>query len=291
MGILNTTPDSFSDGGRFFSPDSALGHALEMLEQGADIIDVGGESTRPQGAVPVPADEECGRVLPVIEPLARERPDAIISIDTVKSDVARAALDAGAHIVNDVSGLRLDPAIAQLCVARSAGLVLMHSRGNVSDMATFKYAEYSEVVPEVLSELEASVMIARRAELQRDSIVVDPGVGFSKKSEHSLAMLAAIPRLLQWGYPVMVGVSRKRFIGEITGHEKPEDRLSGTLGANVAALILGARIFRVHDVSANRQALDVAWEILRARNGEEATTNRLPTAARAREAGGDKDKG
>jgi dihydropteroate synthase len=291
MGILNVTPDSFSDGGRFFSSDHALRHALEMLDEGADIIDVGGESTRPQGAVPVPADEECRRVLPVIERLARERPDAIMSIDTAKSDVASAALDAGAHIVNDVSGLRLDPAIAQLCATRSAGLVLMHSRGNVSDMATFKYAEYKDVVTDVLTELEASVMTARRADVKRESIVVDPGIGFSKKSEHSLAMLAAIPRLLQWGYPVMVGVSRKRFIGEITGQEKPEDRLGGTVGANVAALILGARIFRVHDVSANRQALDVAWEILRARNGEEATGNRLPTAARGREAGGDKDKG
>lgn len=262
MGILNVTPDSFSDGGRFFSsPDAAVDHAIGMIDDGADIVDVGGESTRP-GAVPVTADEERSRVLPVIERLARERPAAVISVDTVKGEVARAGLAAGAHIVNDVSGLRLDPALGEVCAEEQAGLVLMHSRGNVSDMASFANAGYRDVVAEVLDELRGRVDAAHAAGVRDDQIAVDPGIGFAKKTEHSLAMLAAIPRLAALGFPVLVGVSRKRFIGQITGIDEPTRRLSGTLGANVAALALGARIFRVHDVAENRQALDVAWAIL-----------------------------
>ena len=262
MGILNVTPDSFSDGGRFFSVDAAVGHAIAMIDEGADIVDVGGESTRPQGASETSEDEERRRVLPVIERLAHERPDAVISIDTVKSGVARAALDAGAHIVNDVSGLRLDPVIAPLCAERGAGLVLMHSRGNVSEMGTFTYAHYEDVVEEVLRELRHSVETARASGVTDDHIVIDPGIGFAKRSEHSLAVLAALPELEVLGLPMVVGLSRKRFIGEITGAREPTARLSGTVGANVAALALGARIFRVHDVRENRQALDVGWRIL-----------------------------
>jgi dihydropteroate synthase len=262
MGILNATPDSFSDGGRFSSPDAAVAHGIAMCDAGADIIDVGGESTRP-GASPVSAREEQDRVLPIIERLARERPDAVISIDTVKSDVARAAIEAGAHVVNDVSGLRLDPAIGDVCKKLAAGLVLMHSRGGVADMASFDHARYSDVAMEVLAELRESVKLAQSAGLSDTQIAVDPGIGFSKKTEHSLATLAAIPRLAAWGFPIVVGVSRKRFIGEITRAVTPTDRLSGTLGANISALTLGARIFRVHDVRENRQALDVAWRILR----------------------------
>jgi dihydropteroate synthase len=262
MGILNVTPDSFSDGGRFVAVDAAVARAVAMLAEGADIIDVGGESTRPQGAEDVPADEEVRRVVPVIERIARESPDATISVDTVKSEVARAALEAGAHIVNDVSGLRLDPAIAPLCAESGGGLVLMHSRGGVGTMGTYKDAEYADVENEVLQELRASIEVARDAGVDEEQIVVDPGIGFAKKSEHSLAMLAALPKLRQLGYPVMVGVSRKRFIGDITAVGEPAHRLGGTLGANVAALALGARMFRVHDVAENRQALDVAWRIL-----------------------------
>jgi dihydropteroate synthase len=263
MGILNVTPDSFSDGGRFFSPDAAVDHAIAMLDDGADIIDVGGESTRPQGAVAVAEQQELDRVLPVIQRLARARPDAVISVDTVKSGVARAALAAGAHAVNDVSGLRLDPAIGEVCAEMQAGLVVMHSRGTVSDMGTYAHAQYGDVVKEVLNELSDRVQAARAAGVGNDYIAVDPGIGFAKKSEHSLAVLGALPRIVAWNLPVVIGVSRKRFIGEMSGVDAPAERLHGTLGANVAALALGARIFRVHDVRENREALDVAWQILR----------------------------
>ena len=191
-----------------------------------------------------------------------ERPDAVISVDTVKSSVARAALDAGAHIVNDVSALRLDPEIATVCAERGAGLVLMHSRGDVTNMGTYELATYDDGVTEVLKELGERVSAARAAGISDDRIVVDPGIGFAKRTEHSLAILSALPRLAAWGLPVIVGLSRKRFIGEITATPEPGDRLNGTVGANVAALALGARIFRVHDVVENRQALDVAWRIL-----------------------------
>ncbi|HEU4993972.1 MAG TPA: dihydropteroate synthase, partial [Gemmatimonadaceae bacterium] len=235
-----------------------------MLNEGADIIDVGGESTRP-GATEVSVADELARVLPVIERLAATHPDATLSIDTVKSEVARAALEAGAHIVNDVSALRLDPAVSDVCAAFGAGLVLMHSRGDVSDMASHVHATYGHVVDEVLSELGERLDAATKAGVARESIALDPGVGFSKRTMHSLAVLGGLPRLaaLDGGHPVLVGVSRKRFIGEITGVRDAAERLSGTLGANVAALALGARIFRVHDVRPAREALDVAWQILR----------------------------
>ena len=263
MGILNTTPDSFSDGGRFFTADAAVDHGLRMLDEGADILDVGGESTRPQGARVVPVEEELRRVMPIVERLARERPSATLSIDTVKSAVARAALDAGAHIVNDVSALRLDPDIARVCADLGAGLVLMHSRGGVTDMATFLHADYDDLVADVQRELQISIDLARNAGVSLDAIAVDPGLGFAKRAEESIRMLAAIPRLASWRRPIVVGASRKRFVGAITGAAEPADRLNGTLGANVAALALGARIFRVHDVRPHRDALDVAWEIIR----------------------------
>ena len=269
MGILNLTPDSFSDGGRFFSsPADVFDHVTSMLEGGADIIDVGGESTRP-GAVPVSTNDELRRVLPVIEGIRARHPRAIMSIDTVKSAVAKAALDAGAQIVNDVSALRLDPSMGEVCSAAGAGLVLMHSRGDVSEMGTYTYANYVNVVGDVLRELRDRVEVAREAGVPDRCIAIDPGIGFGKTSEHSIAMLSALPQLAAWGYPVLVGVSRKRFIGEITGVREPAARLSGTLGASVAALARGARIFRVHDVRAAREALDVAWAILRGTgNGE-----------------------
>jgi dihydropteroate synthase len=263
MGILNMTPDSFSDGGRFFScAADVFEHVTAMLESGADIIDVGGESTRP-GAVPVSANDEMKRVLPVIEGIRQRHPNAILSIDTVKGSVAQAALDAGAHIVNDVSGLRLDTTVGGVCATAGAGLVLMHSRGSVSEMGTYAHAHYEDVVTEVLRELRGQVDVARKSGVPTECIALDPGIGFGKKTAHSLAMLGALPQLAAWGYPVLVGVSRKRFIGEITGVREPAARLSGTLGASVAALALGARIFRVHDVRAAREALDVAWQILR----------------------------
>ncbi|MEX2152233.1 MAG: dihydropteroate synthase [Gemmatimonadaceae bacterium] len=263
MGILNVTPDSFSDGGRFLSADAAIRRGLQMVDDGADIVDIGGESTRPQGATPVSVEQELRRVIPVIEGIVCERASVVISVDTVKSDVARAAVQAGARIVNDVSGLRLDPKIAGVCAEHGAGLVLMHSRGAVSDMGTYEHALYDDVVTEVLSELRERVAVARSAGLRDEQIAVDPGIGFAKKSNHSLAVLAALPRLAAWGLPVLVGVSRKRFIGDLVpAAREPASRLHGTVGANVAALALGARIFRVHDVRENREALDVAWEVI-----------------------------
>lgn len=235
-----------------------------MVAEGADIIDVGGESTRPQGAKPVTGDEERSRVLPVIRAIVERFPDVTVSIDTVKAETALAALGAGARIVNDVSGLRLDPNMATVCASARCGVVLMHSRGDVSTMGTYQYATYESVVPAVLNELRGSLDAARGAGIADDAIVLDPGLGFAKRSEHSLAMLAAVPELLALGYPVLIGSSRKRFIGELAGVGAPAERRYGTVGANVAALMLGARLFRVHDVAPTRQALDVAWAVMKA---------------------------
>ena len=264
-GILNVTPDSFSDGGWFTDPVSALVHARQLLREGADMLDVGGESTRPQGAVPVDVDEESQRVVPVIRAVRAEFPDIVISVDTVKSEVARRALDAGADIVNDVSAFRLDSRMAETCAAAGAGVILMHSRGAVSDMATYVHADYDgNVVAIVRQELQAAMELARSAGVHDECMVLDPGVGFSKRSEHSLQVLAGLPLLLELGRPLMVGVSRKRFIGELNEVAIPAERVFGTVGANVAALWNGARIFRVHDVRENRQALDVAWAVMQA---------------------------
>jgi dihydropteroate synthase len=261
MGIVNVTPDSFSDGGRFQSSSAALAHAAKLIAEGADILDVGGESTRPQGAEAVPTDEELRRVLPVIRTLAAERPNLIISVDTVKAAVAEAALAAGAHIVNDVSGMRLDAEMAPVCAAARAGVVLMHSRGNVTDMATFAHADYGDFLDEMLGELAERVRVADRAGVPRAAIAVDPGIGFSKRTEHSLLAIACLERLAAWGLPIVVGASRKRFIGQVTGETNPAHRLYGSVGAAVMAYERGAHVLRVHDVAATRHALDVAAAI------------------------------
>jgi dihydropteroate synthase len=264
FGIVNVTPDSFSDGGRHFSAEGAVAHAESLLAEGADALDIGGESTRPGGAVPVDAAEESRRVVPVVRELARRFPSVPLSVDTSKSEVAAAALDAGAAIVNDVSAFRLDPRMAQICAARGAAVVLMHSRGGVAEMATFAHASYGpDPVGEMVAELERSVRTARSAGIAAEAIVVDPGIGFAKRPAESLRALAVLPRFAALGHAVMVGVSRKRFIGEITGVTEPTARVHGTTGANVAALERGARLFRVHDVRAARHALDVAWAVRR----------------------------
>lgn len=264
MGILNVTPDSFSDGGRFEDPSRAVEQAAVMIAEGADIIDVGGESTRPQGATPVTAAEERARVVPVIGEIVRRFPNVPVSVDTVKSETAAAALGAGARIVNDVSGFRLDPRMAALCARERCGVVLMHSRGEVSNMARYELAVYDDVVAAVIAELRASLDVALAAGIDPAAIVLDPGLGFSKRSEHSLAILAAVPEIAALGHPVLVGASRKRFIGDLTGVREPSARQHGTVGANVAGLMLGARIFRVHDVAPSRQALDVAAAVIEA---------------------------
>jgi len=258
LGILNVTPDSFWDRGRHAAIDAAVARAEAILEEGGDVIDVGGESTRP-GAVPVDAGQELERVIPVIREIVRRWPDALVSVDTVKASVARAAIDEGAAIVNDVSGLRLDPDMAGVVAETGAGVVLMHSRGDVGTMASYAMAEYGpDPVGDMVDELAAALGRAREAGIADDAIVLDPGLGFSKRTEHSVAALAHLDRFLALGRPIMVGPSRKRFVGELSGGLPPEERLEGTLAACVVALVGGARIFRVHDVRATRRALDVA---------------------------------
>ncbi len=263
MGVLNVTPDSFSDGGVYATFDAALSRATRMVEEGADLIDVGGESTRPQTAVAVAADEECRRVLPVVRALADRFPTIAISVDTSKSAVARAALEAGAHIVNDVSAMRLDSAMGAVVAEAGAGVVLMHSRGDVSSMGTYEHAEYSgDPLDAVTLELRVALHRAREAGVVDAAIVLDPGIGFAKRTAHSLRVLAGLGQVLSLGFPVMVGVSRKRFIGELSGVAHPAARMAGSVGAAVVALTRGASIFRVHDVGATREALDVAAAIL-----------------------------
>ena len=262
MGILNVTPDSFWDGGLHSGVTAALHQAEAMLGAGADIIDVGGESTRP-GAQPVAAADEISRVTPVIAAIVREFPDALISVDTVKSDTARSAADAGAAILNDVSGLRLDPAMADVAAERALGMALMHSRGSVAEMAQYRSATYgADAVGEITDELMASVRTAADHGVAREAIVLDPGLGFSKRTEDSINVLRHLDRVVALGFPVLVGPSRKRFVGEISGGLPPEERLSGTLAACVAAFAKGAHIFRVHDVAETRRALDVAHALL-----------------------------
>jgi dihydropteroate synthase len=262
IGIVNVTPDSFSDGGNFFSAGAAVTQGQQLIADGADVLDIGGESTRP-GATPVTVEEEIRRVVPVVWALRGAFPRVPISVDTVKAEVARAVLEAGASIINDVSGLRLDPAMAGVCAREKAGVVLMHSRGTVAEMATFVHAQYRDVTAEVAAELRQCVDVALAAGIEAEAIVVDPGIGFAKRAEHSLQLLADLPRIAALGYPVLVGVSRKRFIGEITGVTTASERDAGTIGANVAALARGAALFRVHDVRGARQALDVAWAVVR----------------------------
>lgn len=261
MGILNVTPDSFSDGGTLRSVDEAVARAETMLAEGADILDVGGESTRPH-AEAIGVEEEMRRVVPLMRALAQRVPDATLSIDTVKSDVAAAAIGEGAHIVNDVSGLRIDAAMARTCGDAGVGVVIMHSRGGVQDMATYAHAEYDgDPMDTVLLELRSQVDHALANGVEASAIAVDPGIGFSKRSEHSLRVLASLRRLSAWGHPVVVGVSRKRFIGELSGVQEPAARVHGSVGAAIGAYERGAQVLRVHDVAATRQALDVAHAV------------------------------
>ncbi|MGH7482843.1 MAG: dihydropteroate synthase [Longimicrobiales bacterium] len=264
-GILNATPDSFFDGGRHQGVDRGLARAEAMLEQGADLLDLGGESTRP-GARPVALEQELERILPLLREFVRRWPTVPVSIDTVKSGVARAALAEGAAAINDVSGLRLDPALGEAVAEAGAGLVLMHSRGDVARMASYDDAVYGDdPVAEIVAELDTALARARGAGVDATSIVLDPGLGFSKRTAHSVAVLAHLDRLATLGRPILVGPSRKRFIGELGGGATPDDRLAGTIAACVLALAGGARLFRVHDVGETRRALDVAAGILEAR--------------------------
>ncbi|CAN5517074.1 dihydropteroate synthase [soil metagenome] len=259
LGILNITPDSFSDGGRFLDPRVALERALRLREEGADLLDIGGESTRP-GAPPVDATEELARVLPVLR-LLREKLDLPLSIDTRKADVARAALREGASIVNDISALG-DPEMAAVVAEGGAGLVLMHMRGTPQTMQ--RDPRYRDVAAEVAEELEAALERARAAGIPDERVVVDPGIGFAKTAEHNLELLARLELLSRLGRPILLGASRKAFLGALLGGVPPEERAVGTAAACVVGLLRGARIFRVHDVGVVRQALEVAEAIRRA---------------------------
>jgi dihydropteroate synthase len=252
MGIVNVTPDSFSDGGLFLDADAAIAQGRRLIAEGADMLDIGGESTRP-GAEPVGADEELGRVLPVIEALAAD--GARISIDTVKAEVAKRALEAGATIVNDVSAFRFDPELAGLTADAGATCVLMHMLGEPRTMQ--KDPRYDEVVSDVKAFLEERIAYAVGEGVAEDRIWVDPGIGFGKTAGHNLELIGRLDEIVAIGRPVVFGASRKSFLGKLTGRQVDE-RLAGTIAANIIAYERGARVFRVHDVAPTVDALKVA---------------------------------
>lgn len=256
MGILNVTPDSFSDGGRHFDPATAISAGLDMLAAGADIIDIGGESTRPNAA-PISPAQEIARVGPVIAALAAK--GAVISADTRNAATMAVALDAGARIINDVSGLKHDPAAAALLAARQCPVVIMHMRG--SPMTMNCQAVYHDVVAEVLDELADARDAALRAGIPAEAIALDPGLGFAKRGGQNLDLLRAIPRFTALGHALLIGLSRKKFIGEFGGAPAPAQRLPGSLAAGLFAVGQGANILRVHDVAETVQALRV-WQSL-----------------------------
>ncbi|MFA5085757.1 MAG: dihydropteroate synthase [Candidatus Omnitrophota bacterium] len=257
MGVLNVTPDSFYDKGRFFDLKKAVKRALDIEREGADIIDVGGESTRP-GASDVGVDEELKRVVPVIRAISK-RIKAAISVDTRKSEVAEAALKAGASIVNDVSALRDDPCMAGVVAKYRAGIILMHMKGSPRDMQIDPI--YIDVVKDIIKSLKVSINLAKRAGIKDDKIIIDPGIGFGKTVGHNLEILRALECFKKIGYPLCIGTSRKSFIGKILGSKDPEDRLAGSLTTAVIAAVNGANIIRVHDVRLTRQALRITDSI------------------------------
>lgn len=259
MGVLNVTPDSFSDGGEWFDFAAAVEHGRGLIAEGAELLDVGGESTRP-GADPVSLADELARVVPVVEALAGA--GAQLSIDTAKAEVARAALDAGATLVNDVTALRGDPDMAALVAERDCDCCLMHMLGRPRTMQDDP--RYDDVVAEVAQFLSARADVALAAGIARERILVDPGIGFGKTMEHNLQLLDRLDAIATLGFPVVLGTSRKSFLGRLTGHEDPHERAVATAATSVLGLERGASIFRVHDVAATRDALLVAAATLRA---------------------------
>ena len=271
MGILNVTPDSFSDGGRFFRRDRAVAHGLQMLDEGADMLDVGGESTRPGakvGETGVSAKEELDRVLPVIQDLLRERPGTVISVDTYKAEVARAVLAVGAEIINDVSALRWDPQMASLLCEANCGVVLMHSRGLPEHWKTQPPAP--DIVKEVKDDLREWASAAVASGISHERLVIDPGFGFGKRFDENIPLLAHLGELHELGFPLLSGTSRKSFIGRTLSREgkdaPPEQRLYGTLATVVASVLQGAHIVRVHDVRPAVEAVRVTDAVLATAN-------------------------
>jgi dihydropteroate synthase len=251
MGVVNVTPDSFSDG--FLDGDTAIDHGLRLLDEGADWLDIGGESTRP-GSAPVDAPEELRRVIPVIAGLAKRRPRAVLSVDTSKAEVARAAIDAGATVVNDVTALG-DDAMAGLVARTGVTLVLMHMRGQPATMQ--RDTGYVDLVAEIRGYLGDRAAIALAAGIPRERILVDPGLGFGKDPADNPRLVKATPEFRSLGHRVVIGASRKSFVGKLTGVTRPQDRVYGSIGAALAAAEAGADVLRVHDVRATREALAV----------------------------------
>ncbi len=261
FGILNVTPDSFSDGGDFFDREAAVAHAAEMLDEGASVIDIGGESTRP-GSDPVSPEAEIRRVVPTIRDILAERPDALISVDTYRAATAEAALEAGAQIVNDVTSLRGDPRMASIVAGAGCPVVLMHMLGEPKTMQ--KSPHYEDVVREVRDFLAERAEYAEKQDVNPLNIILDPGIGFGKTLEHNLVLLRNLDAVVDLGFPVLVGASRKRFLGRITGAETAGERVAATVATTVLAYERGATFFRVHDVRANADALAVAEAVRQA---------------------------
>jgi dihydropteroate synthase len=268
MGILNVTPDSFSDGGKFLARDHAVAHALKMLDDGADLLDIGGESTRPGTPVVesgIPAPEELRRILPVIEDVLRQRPDAVLSVDTYKAEVARAAVNAGCEIVNDVSALRWDDQMGATVVQLNCGIILMHTRGRPQEWRNLEPS--ADIVAEVKAELREYAQAALAQGIAKDHIMLDVGIGFGKKFEQNYPLLAGLGQLQDLGFPLLVGTSRKSFIGRtlaLDSKDAPSDqRLHGSLAAATASVLKGAHVVRVHDVKAAVEAVKIADEVLR----------------------------
>jgi dihydropteroate synthase len=259
MGVVNVTPDSFSDGGRFAGTESAVAHALELAAEGADLLDVGGESTRP-GAGPIPAEEELARVLPVVEALARQT-SLPLSVDTSKAAVARECLRRGAHVVNDVTALAGDPEMAEVVRAAGAGAVLMHMQGTPATMQLAP--RYDDVVADIGRFFEERLRALAAAGLERERLALDPGIGFGKTAEHNLEILARLGELGRFGLPVCLGVSRKGFLGKVLGGRPVGERLAGSLAVACYAAVRGtAQVVRVHDVRATRDALTMIAAIV-----------------------------
>lgn len=254
MGVLNVTPDSFSDGGLFFNEKKAIEHALRLIEDGADIIDIGGESTRP-GSEPVSVEEEIRRTIPVIKAITREI-KVPISIDTYKAGVAKHALDAGASIVNDISGLRFDPEMPKVVSEYNVPVIIMHIKGRPKDMQ--QNPVYEALIPEIMDYLRISIRLANKFGISDDKIIIDPGIGFGKTFEHNLEIIKNLKEFTLLGRPVAVGVSRKAFIGKILGDLPPSERLEGTAAAVAISIFNGANIVRVHDVKEMAKVAKVA---------------------------------
>lgn len=268
MGILNVTPDSFSDGGKFLARDHAVAHALKMLDDGADLLDIGGESTRPGTPVVesgIPAAEELRRIMPVIEDVLRERPGAILSVDTYKAEVARAAMNAGCEIVNDVSALRWDDEMSATVAELACGVVLMHTRGRPQEWRDLPPS--ADIVAEVKADLRDYAQSALAQGIAKDQIMLDVGIGFGKKFEQNYLLLAGLDQLEGLGFPLLVGTSRKSFIGRTLAADgkdaPPDQRLHGSLAAMTASILNGTHVVRVHDVKPAVEAAKIADEVLR----------------------------